>query len=158
MTYGEAKHFIDKYFEVRPKLLGYIESVKKQAREKGYVETLFGRRRPTPDVHSSNFVVREAAMRAAVNMPFQGTAADIMKLGMIAVQQKLDELIANSSQLTASNRPQILLQIHDSLIIECIKSQADKVAKLLKDTMEGVVKLPIKLTVDTSVGHNWGEL
>jgi len=171
MTYGEAKHFIDKYFDVRPKLLGYIESVKKQAREKGYVETLFGRRRPTPDVHSSNFVVREAAMRAAVNMPFQGTAADIMKLGMIAVQQKLDQQYPAVShqesvkkqttehrlQIT-DNRPQLLLQIHDSLIVECIESRADKVAKLLKDTMEGVVKLPIKLTVDTSTGKNWGEL
>jgi len=157
MTYEQAKHFIDKYFEVRPKLMGYIESVKKQALDKGYVETLYGRRRPTPDVHSSNFVVREAAMRAAVNMPFQGTAADIMKLAMIAVQQKLDEQYAASSKQQA-DVPQILLQIHDSLIIECIESQAEKVAKLLKDTMENVVKLPVKLTVDTSTGKNWGEL
>ena len=152
MSYAEAKNFIDKYFEVRPKLMGYIESVKKQAREKGYVETLFGRRRPTPDVHSSNFVVREAAMRAAVNMPFQGTAADIMKMAMIKVQQELDKTY------TSGDVPHILLQIHDSLIVECIESQAKNVAKLLKDTMENVVKLPIKLTVDTSTGKNWGEL
>src|SRR3990167_8649478 len=108
MTYEQAKHFIDRYFELRPELLKYIDSVKKQASVKGYTETLFGRRRPTPDIHSSNFVVREAAIRAAVNVPFQCTAADIMKLAMVHVQQKLDKL-------TAANQPKILLQIHDSL-------------------------------------------
>jgi len=151
MSYAEAKNFIDKYFEVRPKLLGYIESVKKQARDKGYVETLYGRRRPTPDIHSSNFAVREAAMRAAVNMPFQGTAADIMKLAMIEVDKKL-------SEFNEVDPPRMLLQIHDSILVECIESQAERVAKLLKDTMEGVIKLSIKLTVDTDFGHNWGEL
>ncbi|MGZ6004828.1 MAG: DNA polymerase I [Candidatus Saccharimonadales bacterium] len=147
MSYAEAKHFIDKYFEVRPKLKGYIEGVQEQARKRGYVETLFGRRRPTPDVHSSNFVVREAAMRAAVNMPFQGSAADIMKMAMIAVAKKL-----------AGTENQMLLQIHDSILVECPKSSGERIAKLLKDTMEGVVKLPIKLTVDTDIGENWGEL
>ncbi len=147
MTREAAKHFIDKYFEVRPKLLGYIQSVQEQARTQGYVETLFGRRRPTPDVHSPNFVVREAAMRQAVNMPFQGTAADIMKMAMIAVAKKLE-----------STDAEILLQIHDSILVECIASQADKITKILKDTMENIVKLPIKFTVDTSVGKNWGEL
>lgn len=147
MTYEQAKHFIEKYFEVRPKLLKYIESVKEQARNKGFVETLFGRRRPTPDVHSSNFAVREAAMRAAVNMPFQGTAADIMKMAMIGVDQKLVK--TNCS---------MLLQIHDSILIECPEKEADSTAKLLKDTMENVMKLPVKLTVDTAIGENWGEL
>jgi DNA polymerase I len=147
MTYESAKHFIDRYFEVRPNLLKYIESVKEQAKKDGYVETLFGRRRPTPDINSSNFAVREAAMRAAVNMPFQGTAADIMKLAMVKVDEKLE-----------SKSCKILLQIHDSLIVECDAKEAEATAKLLKDTMEGVIKLPIKLTVDTSIGKNWGEL
>lgn len=147
MTYEAAKKFIEKYFEVRPKLLAYIESVKKQAEEKGYVETLYGRRRPTPDVKSSNFMVREAAMRQAVNMPFQGTAADIMKLAMVAVDDKL--------QGTDSK---ILLQIHDSILIETPASGAEKVAEQVKDLMENVVKLPVHLTVDTSIGKNWGEL
>lgn len=147
MTHDQAKHFIDRYFEVRPKLLGYIESVKKQAFEQGYVETIFGRRRPTPDVHSSNFMVREAAMRAAVNMPFQGSAADIMKLAMIAVADKLEKTSCK-----------LLLQIHDSILVECPKSEAENTAKLLKSTMEDVHKLPVKLTVDTSIGQNWGEL
>jgi DNA polymerase-1 len=152
MTYEAAKKFIDKYFEVRPTLLAYIESVKEQAKKKGYVETLYGRRRPTPEVNSPNFVVREAGYRAAVNMPLQGSAADIMKMSMIAVQNKLDELA------TGEDEPKILLQIHDSILVECIESQAEKVAKLIKETMENVVKLDIKLTVDTAIGKNWGEL
>lgn len=146
MTYAQAKEFIEKYFELRPKLKAYIDSVKEQAKNDGYVENLLGRRRPTPDVNSSNFMVREGAYRAAVNMPFQGTAADIMKLAMIAVDKKLDDDCLQ------------LLQIHDSILVECPKAKADKVAKLLKDTMEGVYKLPVKLTVDTSSGSNWGEL
>jgi len=146
MTYGQAKEFIEKYFEVRPKLLKYIESVKEQAKNDGFVENLLGRRRPSPDVRSSNFMVREAAYRAAVNMPFQGTAADIMKLAMIAVDEKLDKDCMQ------------LLQIHDSILVECPKSKASQVAKTLKKTMENVYKLPVKLTVDTSEGRNWGEL
>lgn len=147
MTYEQAKHFIDRYFEVRPKLMGYIDSVKEQAKKKGYVETMYGRRRPTPDVHSSNFAVREAAYRQAVNMPFQGSAADIMKLAMIAVDQKLQ-----------GSDCKMLLQIHDSILIECPQSSAEKVAAQVKDIMENVVKLPVHLTVDTSIGKNWGEL
>ncbi len=146
ITYEQAKHFIDRYFEVRPKLLKYIASVKEQAQKNGYVETLYGRRRPSPDVHSSNFAVREAALRAAVNMPFQGTAADIMKMAMIEVAEKLKK------------DSKLLLQIHDSLIVECPKADAKNVAKILKNTMENVVKLPVKLTVDTAIGENWGDL
>jgi len=147
MSYEAAKNFIDKYFQVRPKLVAYIDSVKKMAHDKGYVETLYGRRRPTPDVKSSNFAVREAAMRQAVNMPFQGTAADIMKMAMTVVDTKL--------QGTDSK---ILLQIHDSILIETPVSGAVKVAELVKETMENVVKLPVHLTVDTAIGENWGEL
>ncbi|MCX6725158.1 MAG: DNA polymerase I [Candidatus Saccharibacteria bacterium] len=157
MTYAAAKSFIDKYFEVRPKLLKYIEAVREQAKTKGYVETLYGRRRPTPDALSANFAVREAAYRAAVNMPFQGTAADIMKMAMISVQQMLDKLI-EEKEYSSENQPKILLQIHDSILVECIESQAESVAKMIKETMEGVVKLPIKLTADTAIGKNWGEL
>ncbi|HTE57475.1 MAG TPA: DNA polymerase I [Verrucomicrobiae bacterium] len=147
MTYEQAGHFIKKYFEVRPKLLAYIESVKEQAKKDGYTETIMGRRRPTPDVHSSNFMVREAAIRAAVNMPFQGSAADLTKLAMVRIQQQLK-----------STDCKMLLQIHDSVIVECPEAEADRIAKLLKSTMEGAQQLPVKLTVDTSVGKNWGEL
>lgn len=147
MNYQQAKTFIEKYFEVRPKLKDYIESVKKQANDKGYVENIFGRRRPSPDVKSSNFMVREAAMRAAVNMPFQGSAADIMKKAMIDVAKELE-----------GSKCKMLLQIHDSILVECPKHEAEKTAKLIKKTMEDAVKLPVSLTVDTDIGQNWGDL
>mgnify|MGYP001301030015 CR=1 FL=1 len=148
MNYEQAKHFIAKYFEIRPKLKEFIDKVKDQAINQGYVETILGRRRPTPDTKSSNFAVREAAIRAAVNMPFQGSAADIMKLAMIKAEEQLLKL-PNTS---------ILLQIHDSLIVETPDKHAEKVAEILKETMENAYKLPVKLTVDTSTGKNWGEL
>lgn len=149
MTYEQAKHFIDKYFEKRPKLKAYIESVKEKAKKDGYVETIMGRRRPTPDIKSSNFMVREAATRAAVNMPFQGSAADIMKKAMIDVYQQLGEHKSSCK---------MLLQIHDSLIVECSADEGKDIEQLLKVTMENAHKLPVELTVDTSIGENWGEL
>lgn len=149
MDFGAAKKFIDKYFEIRPKLKEFIEKTRETAQKQGYVEDIFGRRRPTPDVKSSNFAVREAAYRAAVNMPLQGSAADIMKLAMIAVDERL------RSQHNDCN---ILLQIHDSVLIECPAPVADRVADTVKETMEQVYKLDVKLTVDTAVGNNWGEL
>ncbi len=147
MTYPQAQTFIKKYFEVRPRLREYIDSVKRQAQEQGYVETVLGRRRPTPDVHSSNFAVREAATRAAVNMPFQGSAADIMKLAMVHVGQAF-----------ADTNAKVLLQVHDSLILECPETEAQQTAQKLKETMENAYKLPVKLTVDTTTGKTWGEL
>jgi DNA polymerase-1 len=149
MDFSAAKNFIDRYFEIRPKLKEFIERTRTQAQEQGYVEDIFGRRRPTPDVKSSNFAVREAAYRAAVNMPLQGSAADIMKLAMIAVDQKLRE---------QHNDCHMLLQIHDSILVECPAEVADNIAQMLKETMETVYELPAKLTVDTSTGRNWGEL
>ena len=147
MSFGEAKDFIDKYFEIRPKLKEYIEKTKKIAAEQGYVETLLGRRRPTPDVQSSNFIVREAAFRAAVNMPLQGSAADIMKIAMNNIAAKLD------------NDCKMLLQIHDSLILEVPKAKAESVGKMVKQQMESAyTKLQVKLKAEVSVGQNWGEL
>lgn len=147
MTIAAAKTFIDKYFELRKPILDYMNNLKDMARKDGYVETLFGRRRPTPDVHSSNFIVRSAAERAAINMPIQGTEADLMKMAMIEVYKKL--------QGTDSK---LLLQVHDSLIIECPEDDAEKVTAMLKDTMEHIYELPVKLSVDVSTGKNWGEL
>lgn len=147
MTLVAAKAFIDKYFELRKPLLDYINGLKEKARTDGYVETLFGRRRPMPDIHSSNFVVRQAAERAAMNMPIQGTEADLMKMAMNQVQDKL-----------AGTGSKQLLQIHDSIVVECPEAEADDVAQLLKETMENVYELPVKLTVDVSIGKNWGQL
>ncbi len=149
MDFAAAKKFIDRYFEIRPKLKEFIEKTRKEADKNGYVENIFGRRRPTPDVKSSNFAVREAAYRAAVNMPLQGSAADIMKMAMIAVDRELR---------AQHNDCNILLQIHDSVLVECPAPVAERVAKLVKETMEQVYKLDVKLTVDTAIGNNWGEL
>ena len=150
MTYEQAGHFIKEYMDFRKPLVGYLENLKERARKDGYVETLFGRRRPMPDIHSSNFAVRSAAERAAMNMPIQGTEADLMKLAMIAVDGKLRAQHNDCNQL---------LQIHDSILIECPTEVADQIAKLLKETMENIYpELPVKLTVDTTVGNNWGEL
>ena len=146
MSFKEASEFIERYFEIRKGLKYYIENLKTQARDEGYVETLFGRRRPTPDVKSSNFMVREAAKRAAINMPIQGTEADLMKMAMVEVDKRLPD---NCKQL---------LQIHDSILVECPKDDAEKIAKLLKRTMENIYSLPVKLEVDTKIGNNWGEL
>lgn len=146
MTFAAARDFIAKYFQIRPKLKEYIENTRKLAQEQGYVENLLGRRRPTPDVKSSNFVVREAAYRAAVNMPLQGSAADIMKLAMTKVAKELDDGC------------HLLLQVHDSIMVECPAPKAKACGKLMKDVMESVYKLPVKLKVDISTGKNWGEL
>jgi DNA polymerase-1 len=149
MNFEQAKHFIDRYKELRKPLFDYTDTIREFARKEGYVETLFGRRRPMPDIHSSNFMVRQAAERAAINMPIQGTEADIMKLAMV----KIDEVLA-----AQHNDCRQLLQIHDSILVECPEAVAERVAKLLKDTMENVYELPVKLTVDVSIGRNWGEL
>ena len=147
MPIYEAKNFIDNYFKLRAPIKFYLEKILKQAKDEGYVETYFGRRRPTPDVKSPNFVIREAAKRAAENMPIQGTEADLMKRAMIEVDKVLPE------------GAELIMQVHDSLIIECDENQASEVSEILKEKMEAVApELKIKLAVDISIGKNWGEL
>ncbi len=149
MTYEESAEFIKRYYEIRKGVAEYIEKLKKQARDEGYTETLFGRRRPCPDVKSSNFVIRSAAERAAVNLPLQGTAADMMKLAMIELAPKLAQL---------SGQAHMILQIHDELIVETDTGQVSEVEELLRDTMEQVVKLSVPIEVGLSKGKNWGVL
>lgn len=147
MSFGEAKKFIEQYFELRKPIRKFIDDTLEKAKNEGYVETFFGRRRPTPDVNSSNFMVREAGKRAAANMPIQGTEADLMKLAMIKVDEKMGDLGVQ------------ILQIHDSILIECPEENTDKISKILKETMESIApELPIKLKVDVSIGKNWGEV
>lgn len=147
MTFGQAKAFIDQYFTLRAPIRKFIDDTLQKARTEGYVETYLGRRRPTPDVKSSNFMVRASAERAAANMPIQGTEADLMKLAMLEVDEKLGDL------------GEQVLQIHDSILVECPAENADKVAAILKTTMEGIApELGISLRVDVSSGRNWGEL
>lgn len=149
MTFEQAAAFIKRYKELRQPLFDYMDRVKEQAKKDGYVATLLGRRRPMPDIHSSNFMVRSAAERAAINVPIQGTEADLVKLAMVRVDEKLR---------AQHNDCNMLLQIHDSILIECPEAVADRIAKLLKEEMEAVYELPVKLTVDTTIGDNWGEL
>lgn len=147
MSFHDAKVFIDEYFRLRAPIRAYIDATIEKAKTEGFVETLFGRRRPTPDVNSSNFVIREAAKRAAANMPIQGTEADLMKMAMLAVESRLDGL------------GEQVLQIHDSILVECPAKNAESVASLLRDVMEGVYpELGVTLQVDVSTGTNWGEL
>ncbi len=141
-----AMEFINRYFDVRPKLRQYIEDTKAFAHEHQYTATIFGRRRPCPEIKSNNFNLRSSAERVAVNVPIQGTAADIYKLAMLAVVERLDDDC------------KLLLQIHDELIVEAPKEKGEAVAKLMKEVMEDVIDLGVPLAVDTEIGPNWGEL
>jgi len=146
MSFTDAKRFIDDYFRVRVAIRKYIDATIAKAKNDGYVETYFGRRRPTPDVKSSNFMVRSGAERQAANMPIQGTEADLMKMAMLKVEQEIDGFGVQ------------VLQIHDSILVECPEENADKVREILRDTMENIYPdFGVKLNVDTSVGKNWGE-
>lgn len=147
MNFTEAKSFIDQYFELRAPIRKFIDATLEQAKTDGFVATYYGRRRPTPDVNSSNFMVREGAKRAAANMPIQGTEADLMKLAMLKVDERIGDL------------GEQILQVHDSILVECPAENADTIAELLKDTMETIApELGIKLRVDVGIGRNWGEL
>lgn len=158
ISYADAKAFIDKYFEVRPRLKELIQLFREQALNRGYVETLLGRRRPTPDTKSSNFVVREAAFRAAVNMPIQGTAADLTKLAMIRVQEQFEKVFGTARYDDHTGAPHMLLQVHDSIMVECNETDAKKVSELMKTTMEQVYPdLGVNLRVDVSTGKTWGD-
>lgn len=147
MSYNEAKDFIERYFELRKPVKEYLDKVLTQAREQGYVETYYGRRRPTPDVLSSNFIVRTGAERAAQNMPIQGTEADLMKRAMLKVNAVLPK------------GAEMIMQVHDSLIIECDEGLAEEVSRILVERMENIApELAVKLKVDVTTGCNWGEL
>lgn len=145
----EAHAFLEKYFSIHTGIHRYIEEVKAFAREHHYAETLFGRRRPLPDIAASNPMLRAAAERAAVNMPVQGTVADIMKLAMIAVQREID---------TGDIRARMLLQVHDELVFEIARADVAKAARRIQHIMENIYTISIPLLVNVSVGSNWGEL
>lgn len=187
MSYGEAQHFIDEYYRIRPHIKEFMEQTIRQAHEDGFVQTLFGRRRPTPDVRSNNFAVRSAAERAAANMPIQGTEADLMKLAMLAVEKRLtimtspdllpsetgkfekNEFALPERQVSSGSKSGLvhkntplgyqILQIHDSIMVECPRQNAEVVSKMLVETMENIYpQLGIKLKVDVKIGNNWGEV
>jgi DNA polymerase-1 len=153
MSFTQAKDFIDQYFAIRQPIRHFIDQTLEKARTEGYVATYYGRQRPTPDVKSSNFMVRMGAERAAANMPIQGTEADLMKRAMLRVDEKL----AGTQGEPALGEQ--ILQIHDSILVECPKENAEKVADILKTTMEEIApELAIALKVDVHSGATWGDL
>ena len=148
VSVAEAKAYMEAYFATFPGVRKYMDEVVEKAKAAGYVETLFHRRRDLPELKSSNFNMRSFGERVALNMPIQGTAADVMKLAMVAVHRRLK----------AENlRARLVLQVHDELIVECPESEAETVAKLLTEEMENVVRLSVPLTADAHWGKNWLE-
>lgn len=144
----EAKELIDSYFEMYPKIKDYISKAVDTAREKGYIETEFGRRRYLPDINSRNAVVRGYAERNAVNAPIQGTAADIIKIAMIRVQQRLD---------AEGCKARMMLQVHDELNFSVPADEFDKVKRIVIEEMQGAYKMSVPLEADCGEGKNWLE-
>lgn len=144
----EAKELIDSYFEMYPKIKDYISKAVDTAREKGYIETEFGRRRYLPDINSRNAVVRGYAERNAVNAPIQGTAADIIKIAMIRVQQRLD---------AEGCKARMMLQVHDELNFSIPTDEFDKVKRIVIEEMQGAYKMSVPLEADCGEGKNWLE-
>ena len=144
----EAKKLIDDYFDSFPAIRGFIDDSIAFARENGYVETLFGRRRYLPDINARNATVRALAERNAVNAPIQGTAADIIKLAMIRLDKRLSE---------ESLKSRMVLQIHDELLFDAIPEEVERLERIVVEEMENVLKLSVPLTVECSAGKNWLE-
>ena len=144
----QAKLYIEQYLDKYQKIKEFMENIKESAKKEGYVETLFNRRRYIPEMNSNNYMVRQFGARVAMNTPIQGTAADIMKIAMIKLFNELKERKLESN---------ILLQIHDELLLEVKKEEKDKVEKLLKDSMEGAMQLKVPLKVELSEADNWYE-
>ena len=144
----QAKLYIEQYLDKYQKIKEFMENIKESAKKEGYVETLFNRRRYIPEMNSNNYMVRQFGARVAMNTPIQGTAADIMKIAMIKLFNELKERKLESN---------ILLQIHDELLLEVKKEEKDEVEKLLKDSMEGAMQLKVPLKVELSEADNWYE-
>ena len=144
----EAAGYIDSYFERYTGVKKYMEDIVAKAREQGYVSTLMGRRRYLPEIRNSNFNLRSFAERTAINTPIQGTAADIMKKAMIAVQRELDK---------AQCKSRILLQVHDELVLEVTEDEKEQAAQLVRTAMEGAASLDIPLLADVNCGRDWAE-
>jgi len=146
---SEAGEYIDAYFEQYPGIRAYMDRTKEIAHEQGYVETLFGRRIHLKDISSKNPNLRAFSERAAINAPLQGTAADIIKKAMVDVSRQLTERFPDTS---------MLLQVHDELVLEAPEAQADEVAELVRNTMQGAAFLSVPLIVESGIGRLWSEI
>lgn len=142
----QAKHFIEQYFEQYPQIQTYMHQAVQRARENGYAETIMHRRRYLPDIHAKNFNLRSFAERTAINSPIQGSAADIIKIAMINMQRKLDEL---------KLKTKMVLQVHDELIFDVPKTELPIIKKIVPEIMQSAVRLDVPLTADSNWGHNW---
>ncbi|MCQ2482346.1 MAG: DNA polymerase I [Clostridia bacterium] len=148
VSFGDAKKLIDEYHKKFSGVTSYLEQLKSDGETNGYVDTMFGRRRYINEFKSTNHAVREFGYRAAMNTPIQGSAADIIKLAMIAVEKALGEKYPDAK---------FVMQVHDEIIVECSERDAEEVAALVKEVMENVVKLNIPLRADVGIGKNWLE-
>ena len=146
MTRREAHEYIENYFAKYPGVRDYMDRIKAQAREDGYVSTLVGRRRALPEIRSTNHNVRAFGERVALNTPIQGTAADIIKLAMVAVYGRLKK---------ENLRSRLILQVHDELIVETWRDETDAVKKILTEEMSGAMQLDVQLVAEASVGEDW---
>ena len=149
LSADEGKQFIDTYFGKYPGIRDYIESTKVKVKEAGYVETLVGRRRYIPEARSRNYVVRSAGERMAINMPIQGTAADILKIAMVRIQERLDAL---------KLRTMMILQVHDELIFETPRDELGQMSAILTELMPSAMELAVPLDVELKTGDNWGDM
>lgn len=149
ISQGDAKKYITSYFKNFDSVKSYLDSLKEAAEQTGYAETLFGRRRSLPDIKSSNRQIKAMAERVAINSPIQGTAADIIKLAMINIQN-----LINSRGLTS----RMILQVHDELIFDVVPEELELMKVLVVEQMEGAVKLSVPLKVDVGIGNNWYDL
>ena len=148
ITRKEAAAYIEQYFETYPGIKKFLDGAVAKAKEKGYVDTMFGRRRPVPELSSSNFMQRSFGERIAMNSPIQGTAADIIKIAMIRVHNRLKEEGLLSK---------LILQVHDELLIETKEEEKEKVAVILEEEMKGAAELLVSLEIDLHTGENWYE-
>jgi len=144
----EAQEYIDNYFQAYPKMHEFLEKLKADAKELGYATTMYGRRRPIPELASSNFMTRQFGERVAMNSPIQGTAADIIKIAMVKVH---DRLLAEGLQ------SKLLLQVHDELLVETLESEQAQVEALIAEEMEHAASLAVDLEIDMNAGKNWAE-
>ncbi|MCC2631951.1 MAG: polymerase protein [Patescibacteria group bacterium] len=149
ITVPEARDYIEKYFKTFPKLREYLDQILKETREKGYAETLYGRKRAFPDITASNFQRRSAAEREAMNMPIQGSAADILKMAMYSLSKKLSD---------SKSPAKMILTVHDELVLEVPEKNVPEIAELLAKTMTEVATLSVPLEVTVKCGTNWAEM
>mgnify|MGYP001058594866 CR=1 FL=1 len=148
ITRKEAEHFINKYFDTYPKIKDYLDRLVADAKKDGYSETLFGRRRPIPELSSSNYMQRSFGERVAMNSPIQGTAADIIKIAMNRVNMRLKQ---------NNMKSQLILQVHDELLVETHNDEIDEVKDILREEMQGAANLDVPLEIDINMGSNWYE-